>query len=591
MKTSRIILRILREEKKIVIVAVLLLTLSSMIEAGLIITVAPIIDLIINPDLSKASRITVKVIEILKYINLPVSFMWIAAFYFLTVIIKSIIMSVSKFIYSKLHYKVIRKIIFDEFNSFLSASWQFFVSNKYGVLTNTLVTETTNVGHSFSAAADVLSKALGILFCILVAFLISWKLTVIVLLLVGISLIPFSALGRITYKIGGRFTTSLNDFQGLIIETFSAAKLILGFGNQQKSISRLSMIMPIYIRSAIQFIMIRTITPLAFEPIGILIMLFAVYLGVYRFKLDISEVFIMLYTFKMSSQYALYITNQKNILLYMGPSLEQIYNLKKEAERIKQPSGDKKFQHIKKEIRLIDISFSYPSYKNALKDINIVIPKGKMIAIIGNSGSGKTTLVDIIMGFYQIDGGQYLLDGVPFGRIDINSWRKKIGYVPQEAFLFNMSIRDNLLWSNEEATEEEMFEACEIANANEFIGKLAKRFDTVVGEQGLRLSGGQRQRIALARAILRKPEVLILDEATSSLDSHSELMIQESIDKIAKYTTIIVIAHRLSTIKKSDYIYVLDNGYIVEEGTVDNLIVLKDGEFLKMAKLQGMVHN
>lgn len=590
MKIWSLIYHILRENKLYVFFVVSLLTFSSFIEASSIISITPIIDLLIAKDLSKASGITLKLVDFFNYIKLPVTFASLTIFFIAVVIFKNAVKALSKFVYMILHFRLIKKIIFDEFRIFLNSSWQFFTSKKYGVLGNTLVRETGNVGLVFEASAEILANTLNILFYLTMAFLISWKLTTIVLILVGTSLIPFALLGRISYKIGKYHTNAGNEFQGLIIETFNAIKLIFGFGNQEKSISLLSRIIPVYVRSAIQFVMIRAVTPLAFEPIAMLIMLFAVYLGVFRFGMDVSAIFVMIYAFRMSSSYALNITNQRNIIMNLGPSLEQIYNLKNEAERMRQPSGDEKIECFRKEIRMNDLCFSYPTYRNALNHINLVIPKGKMVAIVGKSGSGKTTLVDVIMGFYQAQSGRYMLDDIPFEKIDVNSWRRILGYVPQDAFLFNMSLKDNLLWSNENATDEEIRHACAIANANEFIEKLPDCLNTIVGERGVRLSGGERQRIALARAVLRKPEILILDEATSSLDSHSELLIQKAVEKIAQSTTIIVIAHRMSTIRKSDYIYVLDQGRIVEEGTVEMLISLKDGEFLKTAKLQGMIH-
>jgi len=166
------------------------------------------------------------------------------------------------------------------------------------------------------------------------------------------------------------------------------------------------------------------------------------------------------------------------------------------------------------------------------------------------------------------------------------TWRRKLGVVSQDTFLFNLSIKDNLLWGVEKASEEQMNKACEKANAIEFIDKLPKGLDTVIGERGVMLSGGQRQRIAIARAVLREPEILILDEATSALDSHSEVMIQKSIDSISQETTVIVIAHRLSTIKAADYIYVLEQGSVIESGSFDQLMNKRGGEFLKTVELQ-----
>jgi len=189
------------------------------------------------------------------------------------------------------------------------------------------------------------------------------------------------------------------------------------------------------------------------------------------------------------------------------------------------------------------------------------------------------------MGFNEPTPGLVVVDDTPLFDFDINSYRKKIGYVPQDSILFNMSIRDNLSWANEEVTDKDIRHACQLAYANEFIEKFPSGYDTLVGDRGIRLSGGQLQRVALARAILRRPELLILDEATSSLDSHSERLIQQAIEDIAKETTIVVIAHRLSTIVNADYMYVFSEGKIVEKGSYADLVKL-NGHFDHMVKLQ-----
>jgi len=282
------------------------------------------------------------------------------------------------------------------------------------------------------------------------------------------------------------------------------------------------------------------------------------------------------------------IVDQKNTLQNMAPALEQIQQLKREAQQEAQPTGLITFAGLTDVIKLNKLSFSYPDRKEVLCDITMVIPKGTMVAIVGKSGSGKTTLTDLIMGLYHADQGDYCIDGTPFAQINVHSWRQRIGYVPQDSFLFNSSIRDNLLWSNENAGEKDMWKACQLANAEEFIEQLPQKYDTMVGERGVILSGGQRQRIALARAMLRKPELLILDEATSSLDSHSEFLIQNAIERISKEATLIVVAHRLSTIRRANYIYVLDKGKIVEEGTFEKLMNIPGGAFWEVAQLQGM---
>ena len=216
--------------------------------------------------------------------------------------------------------------------------------------------------------------------------------------------------------------------------------------------------------------------------------------------------------------------------------------------------------------------YAYPKNELTLTKTSLLIPKGKMIAIVGESGAGKSTLIDFIMGFNDPINGTVYIDGVPLQDYDIQSYRNKIGYVPQESVLFNMSIADNLRWAKDETTDEEIKAACQLAYADGFIESMPDKYDTLVGDRGGRLSGGQAQWISLARALIRDPELVILDEATSELDSGSELMIKKAIDNLSGQTTIVIIAHRLSTISKADYVYVLENGLIIEEGSYRNLV-------------------
>jgi ABC-type multidrug transport system fused ATPase/permease subunit len=276
---------------------------------------------------------------------------------------------------------------------------------------------------------------------------------------------------------------------------------------------------------------------------------------------------------------------QKNSLENFFPSYEQTKSLRELAKSLEQKSGQKEFKGFDRQLFLDSVSFGYPGQKEIFSNLNIVIPKGKMVALVGESGVGKSTLIDLIMGFHEPQKGGLVFDGVNLKEYDIHSYRSKIGYVPQDSVLFNMSIRDNLLWAHESASDSDIIEACRQANAHEFIEEFPQGYNIIVGDRGIRLSGGQIQRIALARAILRKPCLLVLDEATSSLDTYSERLIQQAIENIAKETTVIVVAHRLSTIVNADYVYVLGEGNIIEEGTYAELIARK-GHFNRMVRLQ-----
>lgn len=239
-------------------------------------------------------------------------------------------------------------------------------------------------------------------------------------------------------------------------------------------------------------------------------------------------------------------------------------------------------------IRFDDVYFDYPSRPDmpVLKGINLDILPGQKIALVGQSGSGKSTIASLLMRLYPWQKGSITLDGKDIKDLDISSYRSVYAIVPQEVLLFGGTIRENILYGHPGASEEELMDAARTSNSLDFIQSFPEGFDTIVGERGIKLSGGQRQRIAIARAVLRNPDVLILDEATSSLDAESEKVVQEALERLLEGRTAIIIAHRLATIRNVDCIYVLEHGKIVEKGTHDDLIRIEEGLYAALARLQ-----
>jgi ATP-binding cassette subfamily B protein len=251
---------------------------------------------------------------------------------------------------------------------------------------------------------------------------------------------------------------------------------------------------------------------------------------------------------------------------------------------IKDPAKPEKVRISKGMITFRDMSFTHPDSRaneTLFTNLNLDIKPSEKIGLVGHSGSGKTTLTKLLLRFSDIDGGEILIDGQNIAHITQDDLRRHIAYVPQEPLLFHRSIRENIAYANPDATDKEVRAAAQKAHATEFIDKLPKKYDTLVGERGVKLSGGQRQRIAIARAILKDAPILVLDEATSALDSESEQLIQDALWQLMKGRTAIVIAHRLSTIQKMDRIIVLENGKIIEEGSHQNLLK-QNGTYAKL---------
>jgi ABC-type multidrug transport system fused ATPase/permease subunit len=266
-------------------------------------------------------------------------------------------------------------------------------------------------------------------------------------------------------------------------------------------------------------------------------------------------------------------------------SLERIDKILKTDIRINEPNVPVEITSLQKDISFNHVSFAYQSGRPVLHDINLVIPKGKTVALVGQSGSGKTTMLDLIPRFYDVCEGEIQIDGVDIRRFMTHDLRALMGNVNQDAILFNDTFYNNITFGVEHATMEQVEAAARIANAHEFIMATPEGYQTTIGDRGSRLSGGQRQRISIARAILKNPPILILDEATSALDTESEKQVQEALDNLMKNRATLVVAHRLSTIKNADVICVMQDGRIVEQGTHEELYAM-NGYYTKLWQMQ-----
>lgn len=587
MKAFLFIRDIFKKFPALLTVNTLLLVVVSMLDAFSLLTLTPIVDFLIHPDLAGISPFTVKAIGILKFFGLSVTLgNWLLIFITL-IVLSSAVDIFARYSILRTVYAVLRDILLGMFEDFFAARWYFFSSSKQGVLLNTFNRELAVVSTAFTKIALFFTSVIELVFFLTVPLCISWQVTSISLAAGLLFVLPFILLSRHTYRLGQLNTSTANQMSAVVQENLGLAKIVLGFANQHKSIANLSAAFNAHRLVTVKSQIINIAIPKLYRPFGVVMIIIALF-SARRFGVSLSEITVLLLALLQVAVSIGNITMHKNALDNFAPSYEQIKDLRERAKELKQDSGPRQFKGFVRELIAQGVSFAYPGQEEPVfKDINVRIPKGKMVAFVGESGTGKSTFIDIVMGFHQPTAGRIIIDDIPLKEFDINSYRGRLGYVPQESILFNMSIRDNLRWADEKADEEGLRRACSQANADKFIDELPRGYDTLVGDRGVRLSGGQIQRIALARAILRKPDILILDEATSSLDTYSERLIQQAIEEIARETTVIIIAHRLSTIVKADYIYVFKNGRIVEEGRYSEL-ARKKGEFSKMMQLQAL---
>ncbi len=266
------------------------------------------------------------------------------------------------------------------------------------------------------------------------------------------------------------------------------------------------------------------------------------------------------------------------IIMETWPNLEAIYEFLTDAQYLKMVDGTRDFDSLMSDIVFDDVFFSYYQGQRLVEELNLTIQKKKVTALVGHSGSGKSTLVSLLLRYYDVTGGRILVNGYDLREYKRETLLQKVGYVSQDTFVYNETIRENIAFGGD-YSDEEITEAARKANIHTFITGLAEGYDSVVGDQGIKLSGGEKQRIAIARALVRRPEILVLDEATSNLDNESEAIVQDSINRVSKNVTTFIIAHRLSTIRKADAIYFMSGGRILESGSHDELMAMRGGYY------------
>ena len=490
---------------------------------------------------------------------------------------------------------IVRDIRNQLYQKITSLSLGFFSEERKGDIIARMSGDVQEVESSIMSSLDMLFKnPVLILFYFCTLVFISWQLTLFTILFVP----PFGwFMGLVGRKLKAQSISAQSlwsDTMSMVEETLGGLRIIKAFCAEDKMNMRFNQVNSEY-RDNVKRVNIRQqmAHPMS-EFLGTILIVIVLWFGGIL-VLDYGRIdgptiiFYLVMLYSIINPLKEFSRASYNIPKGLA-SMERIDKILKAEIEIKDKENPEHIASFDHQIEFRHVSFAYNDNKSGeliyvLKDINLVIPKGKTIALVGQSGSGKSTMVDLIPRYYDVQEGEVLIDGINVKDLAVHDLRQLIGNVNQEAILFNASFKDNIRFGKTDATDEEIANAAKIANAYEFITKSEKGFDTNIGDRGGRLSGGQRQRISIARAILKNPPILILDEATSALDTESERLVQDALEKLMKTRTTVAVAHRLSTIKHADEICVLHEGRIVERGSHDELIA-KDGYYKKLHDMQ-----
>lgn len=486
---------------------------------------------------------------------------------------------------------VVRDIRIEVYEKVLRLPLSFFSDERKGDIIARMSSDVGAVENSITSSIDMLIRQpIAIIVCFSTMIWVSWQLTLFVLIIAPIA---GWIMGTVSRKLKSQSATVQNQWGDLLAqldETLGGLRIIKAFIAEHKMLQRFININDQY-RSNVNAMAIRQSAahPMS-EFLGTVIIVVVLWFGGYLILSESNLIDASTFIFYMVILYSV-INPIKELskATYQIPvglaSMDRIDFILKADNPIKEPTEPQPMTSFEKDIELRNVSFSYVEGRQVLKNINLKVPKGKTIALVGQSGSGKSTLVDLIPRYHDVNEGEVLIDGKNIKTVRISELRTLIGNVNQEAILFNDTFYNNITFGVENATMDQVIEAAKIANAHDFIMESEHGYDTMIGDRGGRLSGGQRQRVSIARAILKNPPILILDEATSALDTESERLVQEALERLMKSRTTIAIAHRLSTIKNADEIYVLYEGEIVERGQHDELIA-KDGYYKRLYDMQ-----
>ncbi|RKY86518.1 ABC transporter ATP-binding protein, partial [candidate division KSB1 bacterium] len=505
------------------------------------------------------------------------------------VLFKCIFVYIKEYLMASITQKILRKIRNQLYSRLVSLSMLYFDRGKTGEIMSRVTNDVAMIENSFNSSIVIIQAFIYSIIFVTGMFLTDWQLTLFALIIFPVAGIVIKYFGDKIRHISRRINLKIAEINAFLQETISSIKVVKSYVKENYEKERFARKADdnyrFSMKSAKLVALLKPTNEILSSVGMLLIILFCGYKVINGdMSLGLLGRFVVLLSMAYKPIKTLGETSQ--VVQRALASSERIFEvLDKKSEIEEQKDGKLVLKDIKGDIVFENVNFSYNGKDNVLKNVNLNIEAGTTTAIVGPSGVGKTTIFNLLMRFYVVKDGKISIDGIDIRDISLTSLRNQMSLVSQETLLFSGTIMDNIKYSRLEANQEEVIYAAKAANAHQFIENLPEKYNTEIGERGVTLSGGQRQRIALARAFLKNPGILLLDEATSSLDSESEVLIQEATEKLMKGRTSLIIAHRLSTVQKADKILVMNKGKIVQEGKHKELIN-QEGLYKKIYEMQ-----
>jgi subfamily B ATP-binding cassette protein MsbA len=501
----------------------------------------------------------------------------VAGMMILVYFLKGVAYYAKTYLVSYVSQKSIRDIRDDLYSHLHNLSLSFYSKNKTGDILSRVTNDVQQLESSIiNTTVGSIDKVFTLIGGILYLVYLNYRLTIFLIIILPFITYVITKFNYKLKKVSRRVQIKIADVSDVLQETLSAVRVVKSFGREEYELERFSSENQANFRAKMKKTQYGAMLTPIVEFLAAISFTAILWYGGYEVmqgRMTASELIAFFTLLLTISEPLRSITKLSKRMQQLFASAERVFEIMDTESELREDDENKiELKEVEGELVYDNVSFAYNRDEVVLKNINLTASPGEVVALVGHSGAGKTTMVDLIPRFFDPIEGRMRLDGHDLKDVKIDSLRDFIGIVPQETILFSGSLRDNIAYGDLEADEEAIQKAAQAANAHDFIMDFPEGYDTVVGERGVGLSGGQKQRISIARAILKNPKILILDEATSSLDSESEALVQEALEHLMENRTTFIIAHRLSTIKNADKIVVVEQGEIMEMGTHQELL-------------------